>query len=123
MKIGNKIKKLRELRNLTQEYVAKQLEMTQAGYSRMERDEVDISVAKLEQISKVLHLKLEEILGFDEAKIFGNQLNNYHNITNGFVVYDEEHIKELKKQYEVRLIEKDKEIERLHSLLEKALTK
>ncbi|WP_229215982.1 helix-turn-helix domain-containing protein [Dyadobacter frigoris] len=32
MEIGEKIKKIRELKNYTQEYMAQKLEMTQAGY-------------------------------------------------------------------------------------------
>jgi transcriptional regulator with XRE-family HTH domain len=37
MKIGEKIKKFREYRGFKQEVLAEKLQMTQAGYSRLER--------------------------------------------------------------------------------------
>jgi len=41
--IGQKIKKLRELKNLTQEYMAEQLGMkNQSSYSKLESGETDI---------------------------------------------------------------------------------
>ncbi|MDR0802540.1 MAG: helix-turn-helix domain-containing protein, partial [Fluviicola sp.] len=36
MHVGQKIKKLRELKNFTQEYMANRLEMTQPSYSKIE---------------------------------------------------------------------------------------
>jgi transcriptional regulator with XRE-family HTH domain len=73
--IGNKIKKIRELKNYTQEYMAERLEMTQAGYSKIERDESDISFTKLNTISDILEVKLEDLISFDEKYVF-NIMNN-----------------------------------------------
>lgn len=42
--IGMKIRKLRERRNFTQEYVAQKLKMTAAGYSKIERDVTDVTM-------------------------------------------------------------------------------
>jgi len=123
MKIGEKIKKLREFRNFTQAHMSRELDMTQAGYSKIERDEVDIPFSRLEKVAKVLDMSLLEVLGFSEDRVFGNQLNNCTNITNGFIVSNEDYIKELKKQYEARISEKTQEIERLHSLLKENLKK
>ncbi len=89
MHIGHKLKKLRELKNLTQEYVANQLEITQSNYSRIENNEIELSLNKLEKIADVLEMKPEEILAFDEKYIFnlmhnenaysGVTINNYYN--------------------------------------------
>ncbi|HXA02953.1 MAG TPA: helix-turn-helix transcriptional regulator, partial [Cytophagaceae bacterium] len=43
MSVGSKIKKIRELRNYTQEYMADRLQMSQSGYSKIETDEVDVN--------------------------------------------------------------------------------
>lgn len=40
LQVGQKIKKIRELRNYTQEYMAEQLGMSQTGYGNIERDEI-----------------------------------------------------------------------------------
>ena len=41
--IGNKIKNIRELKNLTQEYLAEKLDISQAAYSKMEKGDTKIS--------------------------------------------------------------------------------
>jgi len=83
MLIGQKIKKLRELKNLTQEYMADQLGLTQSGYSKIETGEVDIPYSRLEEISKVLTIKPEDLISFNENMVF----NIMHNQTgNGLVI-------------------------------------
>jgi transcriptional regulator with XRE-family HTH domain len=75
MLIGHKIKKLRELRNLTQEFMADQLDMSQSGYSRIETNDVEVTITRLERIGEVLGMRPEEILSFDEKYVF-NQTHN-----------------------------------------------
>lgn len=121
MRIGEKIKKLREFRNFTQDYMAKSLEMTQAGYSRIERDEVDLNVTRLQQIAKLLNVEMGEVLGFNTQNLSFNT-----NANDNCIVYQNQTqnlLESERKQYEVRLAEKDKEIERLHTLLKESLTK
>lgn len=121
--IGSKIKKVRELRNLTQEHVAEKIAMTQAGYSKIEQGVVDVPYSRLEQIAKVLNVKVEDIVAFDEKAMIMNQLNNHANITNGYVFSDKEVLDRLEKQYESRIEAQQKEIERLHEALKLALSK
>lgn len=84
LNLGNKIKKLRELKNLTQSHVANELGITQSTYSKIEVGEIDISFSKLEKISEVLGMSPEEIFTFNENMIF----NVMHNLNgnNGFVI-------------------------------------
>ncbi len=70
MKVGQKIKKLREFKNFTQEYMAVQLEMSAANYSRLERDEIPLTLEKLQSISEVLEVNYLDILTFDEKQVF-----------------------------------------------------
>lgn len=72
MTIGYKIKKIRDLKNFTQEYMADKLGMSVAGYGKLERDEADIPFSRLEQIAKVFNLKVEDVTSFDEKFIFNN---------------------------------------------------
>lgn len=81
--IGQKVKKLRELRNYTQHYMAQEMGVTQSAYSKMELGESEITYSKLERISEILGVAVEEIAAFNEQMIF----NIMHNQTgNGFVV-------------------------------------
>jgi transcriptional regulator with XRE-family HTH domain len=81
--IGQKIKKLRELKNLTQSHVANELGITQSAYSKLETGETEITFQKLTRISEILGMSPEEITSFNEQMIF----NVMHNQTgNGFVL-------------------------------------
>jgi transcriptional regulator with XRE-family HTH domain len=83
MVLGQRIKKLRELKNLTQEYMADQLKMNQGSYSKLESGETDIPYSRLEQISEVLGLRVEDVIGFNESIVF-NLINNKK--ANGLVI-------------------------------------
>ncbi len=73
--IGMKIKKLRELRNYTQEYMAGKLQMSANGYGKIERDETDISFSRMQQIAEILQITPADIINFDEKVIFGTKVN------------------------------------------------
>lgn len=74
--IGMKIKKLRELRNFTQEYMAKKLNMSTNGYGKIEREETDISYSRMQQIAEVLEVSISEIINFDDKEIFSNKFKH-----------------------------------------------
>ena len=81
--LGQKIRKLRELKNFTQQHIANELGITQSAYSKMEMGETEISYNKLSRIAEILGMQVEEIASFNEQMIF----NVMHNQTgNGFVI-------------------------------------
>ena len=65
MKIGNKIKKIRELRGVAVKALAAKLNLSVNGYSKIERGEVDITLSKLEIIARALDVNIQLILDFD----------------------------------------------------------
>lgn len=75
--IGLKIKKIRELKNYTQEYMAEQLEVSQSTYARFEKEDADLNISKLKKIAVLLNISLEELINFDEKMIFNNYGENY----------------------------------------------
>lgn len=77
MDIGKKLRKIRELKGFSQEYIAKALATSQRNYSRIEQNEVEITFSKLEKISKVLEVTPQQILGFNEQMIFQNCTNAF----------------------------------------------
>ena len=66
------IRKIRELKNLTREYVAEEIKMSMSGYGKIERGEVDLTVSKLIEISKVLDVSIEFIFKFDVSVFFND---------------------------------------------------
>lgn len=64
------IRTIRELKNLTREYVADELKMSMSGYGKIERGEVDLTVSKLIEIAKVLDVSTEFIFEFDISVFF-----------------------------------------------------
>jgi transcriptional regulator with XRE-family HTH domain len=96
LKIGHKIKKLRELKNLTQEHMAKSIGISQGAYSRMELGETEITYTKLEKISEELGMKPEEVIAFNESLVF-NVMNNQTG--NGLVINNNQISEEDKNLY------------------------
>ena len=75
--IGETLRKIRELKGYSQEYIASALEISQRNYSRIEKNEVDINLGKLFKISKILEVTPQQIMGFDEQFIFSNCTNAF----------------------------------------------
>lgn len=69
-KIGTKIKKIRELRNFSQEFVADKLGMSQSNYARIENNEVTVTPDRLHRIAEALNTSETIIEGFDDNVIF-----------------------------------------------------
>ena len=109
LRVGNKIKKLRELRNFTQDHMADALQMSQAGYGKIERDETDISLSRLQQIAEVLKVGLNDLIGFDEKMVFYGAMNN-HATANGGIFLSKDNFDNERKLYEeqIKRLEADK---------------
>ena len=110
--IGTKIRKIRELKNFTQEYMAQKLGIAQNSYSRYENPDTDVKPDLLKQIAEILEVTPEQIEGFDESQIFNNHGTmensvgfatnaNYYSIDPKIEKLYEEHITVLKKQNEL----------------------
>jgi len=65
--IGQRIKKLREEKGITQENMALQLDVTQSNYGRLEKDDRRLNVVKLLKIVRILDVNImylfNEVLG------------------------------------------------------------
>ncbi len=109
-----KIKQIRELKNFTQEYVAQKLGLSTRAYSKIETGETQLTINRLNEISKVLEMEPMQLLGFDDKKIFninnstGN--NGYNNIffPEKLVQQYEETIQALKEQIQLLKLLQDK---------------
>ncbi|WP_281232942.1 helix-turn-helix transcriptional regulator [Flavobacterium gelatinilyticum] len=106
--IKNKIKSIRELKNYTQEYMADQLGVTQAGYSKIEKGKTLLSYVKLVEIARILEVSVEDIISFDSQRYFKsfNTVKGNHN--NGSILINSDNSEALKELYEdkIKLLEK-----------------
>jgi transcriptional regulator with XRE-family HTH domain len=67
-----KIKQIRELKNLTQEHVARELKLSTRAYSKIETGETQLTINRLNEISLIMGVAPMEILGFDDKQVFNN---------------------------------------------------
>jgi transcriptional regulator with XRE-family HTH domain len=120
MHIGQKIKKLRELKNLTQTHMAQQLGVSQSAYSKMELGESEVTYNRLEKISEILEMKPEEVISFNESMVF-NEMNNQYG-GNVFSQIDQNTISDTERQlYQDQINLLKEEVSYLKKMLEKVL--
>jgi transcriptional regulator with XRE-family HTH domain len=103
MKIGEKIKILREARKISTKTMADELDMSVGGYLKIERNDVDINSEKIEKISGLLGIKPYELMNLDERHIFNFSNNEIKN--GGYNVFN--FPEEMKQLYEdkIKLLE------------------
>jgi transcriptional regulator with XRE-family HTH domain len=111
MKVHEKIRSLREEKNLSQDDMAKKLHMSLNGYSRIERGETKVSVLKLEKIAKALEVDLIELIPLDGKNVYLFNHSNSNNTGDGCHIFNSEAevVFEIQKQ-QLQLELKDKEL-------------
>ncbi|WP_396151222.1 helix-turn-helix domain-containing protein [Flavobacterium sp.] len=112
--IGQKIRKVRELKGFTQDYMADKLAISQRAYSKLENNETKLDWEKIELVSSVLGVDPLELVTFDDNMVFNNcnQSGKQHTFNYNFS-------EELKQNYEERIEHLEKEIEFLRDLVKK----
>lgn len=115
LNIGTKIKKLRELKNLTQEHMATVIGVTQSAYSRLEMGETEITYSKLERIAGELGMKPEEVIAFNESMVF----NVMHNQTgNGLIIQNNSLNNEERELYKQQIESLKEEVNYLKKIID-----
>ena len=91
MNISAKIKKIRELKGYSQEYVASELGISQAAYSKIEKNDKNLSIERIKTISLVLEIDPLELINFNVQNIFNNCKNdNFGNKGNYYAFSENE---------------------------------
>ncbi len=105
--VGENIRRFRELRGYSQEYMAQVLDITQSAYGKIENEAVKITIDRLQKIAKILEMDVSNLINSKNNNIF-NLYNNQN--ANGHV----ENLKiESKELYEKILAAKDQLIQKL----------
>lgn len=80
------LRNYRQIRKLTQKEMAEMLNMSQRNYSKIENGEISLTLDRLQAISKILNVPVEELLGYSvkpekedlgdgERAVYGEMLN------------------------------------------------
>lgn len=99
--ISNNIKKIREIRNFSQSYMARMLGISQPAYSDIENGKTKINSDKLLSISLILKVDVAVIINFSEEMLLHHTMD------------DLAFFEKIKNMYENMLRQKDEEISSL----------
>ncbi len=121
--LGTRIKKMRESRNWTQEFMASQLKISQNSYSRIESENVKLSTERLKEIADIFEVPAEFILS-NEAPNFSvnnSTVEKYYAFINNLHEDQKEILQKSIQILEEQLKHYQQENKRLMSLVEKMM--
>lgn len=115
--IGETIKRYRDLRQYSQEYMASKLNISQSSYAKLESQNTKLTVERLQEISKILEIDISLLLNSATPTIF----NLYDNQTaNGRIEHLYNNLPDqLIAQYQAQINQLKGEVDFLKDLLNK----
>ena len=113
--IGENIKKLREFRGYSQEFMAKELKISQKTYSNIKNDSGKISKSQIEHIASILEIDPIRLLTYDDKAVFNSDYNTQAGMFNTNTYHAKSEVE--KELYEKRIVELKEEVEFLRSLI------
>ncbi len=119
--IIEKIKEYRKKKGFSHENMAEELHISQAAYSKIEKNETKLTVDRLYQIADILEAPVYELLDANPNNIYNQQ--NFYDTSVGYQdiqnLYQENKDKteKIESLYEERLKDKDKMIQQLQDII------
>ena len=121
--VSDRLKKIRLIKNITQDFLAKKLGFTQKAYSKIENNETKLNVDVLQRVAQILEVPIETFFNNSQQHI----LNDFSNRSGGDnVIYKnnltekmEELFKDLIKSKDDVIASKIQEIETLKIVINK----
>jgi transcriptional regulator with XRE-family HTH domain len=74
MTLGNKIRVYRGMKGFSQEEMAKMLKISKTAYGDIEGDKIKVTIARLEEIAKILGTTTPDILSFGDSVSFNHTI-------------------------------------------------
>ncbi len=106
--ILERIKSVRKQKGYSHEYIAQELDISQAAYSKLEKNETKLTVERLYQLAEILETPINEFLNTNTDKIINQDLRDQ---SMGYIenLYQEnkEKTEKIIELYEARLQDKD----------------
>ncbi len=81
--IGFKIRKQRELKGITQQFMADQLQMAVSNYNKIENNKIELSVHRMLEISKLLKIDICYLLEIDSNQSVNQHVADNKGVVNG----------------------------------------
>lgn len=81
--IGFKLRKQREYKGITQQQMADVLGMAVSNYNKLENNKIELSVARMFEITKILKLDICQLLEIESNQNFSQHINENKGIING----------------------------------------
>jgi transcriptional regulator with XRE-family HTH domain len=110
--VGYKIRAVRDVQGISQDYLASKLGVSQSTMSKIENDEMAVNFEKLYEISQILGVDINNVLNFDKSVVFNScsqsGLHNHYTFTS----------EDVKEVYSLLLDEKEKRIQLLEKLIQ-----
>jgi transcriptional regulator with XRE-family HTH domain len=122
MRVGLRIKKIRENRSYTQEYMADKLNISQNTYSKIETGGIKLTVDRLKDISGILEIPIEDFLNDDSQTFNFNNNQVAYGYINSLHQDNKELTQKTLKALNDQIIHLQKENERLLKIIEKKLS-
>lgn len=117
--IGNKIRKLRQFKGLSQKEFAAELKVSQQAISKIEQSEI-VNNETLEKVANILGVTIDTIVNFDDDAAFNNFITHNEVINQRCEVTHNNHsIEKIEELYE-RLLKSEKD---KNELFQKVLNK
>lgn len=104
--VGFKIRQLREMKGLSQDYVSNKLGISQRAYSKLERNETKIDWTRISTIAEILELDPLDLVTFEDSLVFNNCRQS-----GKFEQFNNHYPDKLIEQYEARIKELSSEVE------------
>jgi transcriptional regulator with XRE-family HTH domain len=109
--LGENIRKIRELKGFSQQFLADEIKVDQKTISRIEQGIISPRFEVLVQIASALTVKLHQLLDFNDHLVFNNFIHSQHG--GHFVAYNNTEIEKVEELYKQLLKEKDEVIKLL----------
>jgi transcriptional regulator with XRE-family HTH domain len=118
MNVIDNIKKIRTQKGISHEAMALQLNISQATYTKLENQEIKLTVERLLKIAEILEVKVCDLLNV-EPQSFHQDIHDNESVT-AIAQQKVEHLYQTNKEiYEQLLASKDEQIALLKSMLDK----
>ena len=111
MEIGNNIRKIREFKNITQEYIATELGISRQTYMLIENGQSDVKFESIKKIAVLLDVSVNDIISYNDKMILNNCTNSHFGYNYQAFSNDE------KELYLKLLLEKDLRLKQYEELL------
>ena len=125
MKVNDKVRMMRELRDWSQEEMAEKMQMSTNTYARFERGETRLDLSKLQRIAAIFQLDVVDLIANEKQNLFfqigdENQQHNtnYNNSSADILNAEIEKLKLVIQHKDELLAQKESELATFKMMLE-----